>query len=269
MTLTFKIFAASICILAPQVQAHEFWIDAEDYTVPSGDPVSARFVNGENLAGSALSWIPNRSVRFDMVVEDEVREVPARIGDNPAFSVADLPDGLLTILHETTDRSLIYSEWAKWVKFTDHKALQSAQQGHLDRGLPQELFSESFRRFAKALIAVGDGAGQDADRGLLIEIVAEANPYTADVSGGLPVQVLYRGAPRAEAQIEMFEKDAAGEVAITLHTTDAEGRAVVPVLPGHTYLLDSVAIEPLEPEKVGDPVWQTNWAALTFAVPEG
>ncbi|SDY40166.1 protein of unknown function [Jannaschia faecimaris] len=257
-----------MCIVATPLQAHEFWIEPLDYTVDAGATVQATFRNGQEFAGSALSFIPNRSARFDMVVSGNRAEVPSRIGNNPAFDVEDLPEGLLTIIHETTDNTVTYSEWVKWVNFTNHKDFTFAQQGHLDRGLSEENFKESYRRFAKALVAVGDGAGSDADRGLRVEFVAQANPYTDDMSGGLPVLLMFDGAPKVDAQIEMFDKAPDGSVEITLHRTDAEGRATLPVDAGHEYLLDSVTILPMEPAVEGDPVWETLWAALTFAVPE-
>ncbi|WP_179381369.1 DUF4198 domain-containing protein [Jannaschia marina] len=267
MLRPFHLVLLALCTPGLPLQAHEFWIEPTDYAVEAGGPVTATFRNGEEFAGSALSYIPGRSALFEMIVEGERQAVPARIGDNPAFDVADLPEGLLTILHETTDRTVTYKEWAKWVKFTDHKDFAFAQQEHLDRGLPETGFEESYRRFAKALIAVGGGAGADAARGLRTEIVAGANPYVGDLSAGLPVQVLLDGAPKGGAQVEMFAKDPEGNVEITLHTADGEGRVTLPVEPGHEYLLDSVTILPLDPVEDGDPVWQTLWAALTFAVP--
>ncbi|TFL18027.1 DUF4198 domain-containing protein [Jannaschia formosa] len=267
MTVLSKTFAA-LCIFTLPLQAHEFWIEAEDYTVPPGGTVTATFRNGELLSGSALSYIPNRSARFDYIADKPAAPVPARLGDNPAVVLEDLPEGLVTLIHETREQYVTYTEWAKWVKFTDHKDFAWGQQAHLDRGLPEEGFREGYYRFAKALVAVGEGAGADAVRGLRAEIVLGRNPYVDDLSDGLPVQVLFDGAPKAAAQIEMFEKDAEGAVEVTLHTADAEGSAVLPVAPGHEYLLDSVTLLPQEPVEARDPVWLTFWAALTFAVPE-
>ncbi|CUH39430.1 Nickel uptake substrate-specific transmembrane region [Jannaschia seosinensis] len=268
MKALFSVVLTAMCITGGAVQAHEFWIEAEDYTVDPGATVTASFRNGEELSGAALSYIPGRSSRFDMVVDGVMRPVPARIGDNPAFAVPDLPEGLLIVIHETTDRFVTYQEWEKWVSFTEHKDIAAGQTEHVARGLPQEGFRESYRRFAKALIAVGEGAGEDRAFGLRTEFVAEANPYTDDLSDGLPVRILLDGAPKAGAQIELFDKDADGGVTVTLHRADAEGRAVLPVRAGHEYLLDSVTLLPLEPEASDDPVWRTLWAALTFAVPE-
>lgn len=263
-----------MCIFAAPVQAHEFWIEAEDYTVASGEPVIASFRNGQEMSGSALSYIPRRSVLFDMVVDGKVVEVPSRIGNNPAFNVAGLPDGLLTILHETTDTDLTYTEkdgrsgWERFAAFVEHKDLGDVAAEHEARGIPQENPGERYSRFAKALVAVGDGAGEDMRRGLRTEFVIGANPYVDDLSGGLPVQLFFEDAPKADAQIEMFDKSPDGSVEITLHRTDIEGRATLPVEVGHEYLLDSVTILPIEPAAEGDPAWQTLWAALTFAVPE-
>lgn len=263
------LFAVSLCIPAITAQAHEFWISPESYQVAEGEAVVARFRNGENLNGSTLSYIPSRTNRFEMLVDGEVQAIPGRLGDNPAINVEGLGEGLVILAHETAQQSLTYSEWAKWVKFTDHKALTNGQTGHRARGLPDEGFKEAYLRFSKSLVAVGDGAGQDRLVGMRTEIVAGLNPYTDDLSGGLPVQVFLDGDPKAGAQIEMFEKDAEGQVTVTLHMADENGQAILPMRPGREYLLDSVALEALEPEKDGDPVWLTLWAALTFATPQG
>jgi len=85
----------------------------------------------------------------------------------------------------------------------------------------------------------------------------------------LPVRVLYREMPRIGAQVEIFQMDPDGEVTVTTTQTDDAGEALIPVLPGHRYLLDAVVLrEPsdaLAADK--DVVWETLWAALTFAVP--
>ncbi len=259
--------AAALCIAAAPAQAHEFWIEAAPFAVPSGAPVAATFRIGETMRGSPLAYVPSRTARFDMVVAGETIAVPAIVGDVPAFAEAGLPDGLLTIVHETTDGVLRYDEWERWVAFTDGKDASWTQAAHRARGLPETGFAEGYRRYAKALVAVGSGAGADAARGLRAEIVAGANPYRDDLSGGLPVTVLLDGAPRPFAQVEAFARDAAGLVTVTLHRADARGRALVPVTPGRDYLLDAVALEAVEPAAPGDPVWRSLWASLTFAVP--
>ncbi|MEM9580622.1 MAG: DUF4198 domain-containing protein [Pseudomonadota bacterium] len=249
--------------------SHEFWIDAPRYQVETGEKIEASLRNGQNFNGLDLSYFERRIVFFDRIDRNGRAPVEARAGDAPAFAGEVDLEGLFTLVYQSTNDTLIYREWAKFQKFIDHKAFGDVRSQHDARGLPEAEFKEVYSRYAKALFAVGTGAGQDAPRGLEIEIVALKNPYTDDLSSGLPVQVIYRDLPRANAQVEVFEKAPGGEVLVTTVQTNSEGIAIVPVKAGHEYLLDNVVLR--EPsaalaDKTG-AVWETLWAALTFRLP--
>ena len=101
------------------------------------------------------------------------------------------------------------------------------------------------------------------------EFVAEANPYTDKLERGMPVRLLYRGAPRANAQVEVFARSADKTVTISIVRTDTDGHALIPVARGVEYMLDAVVMRPIEaadPEK--KPVWESLWAGMTFKIPE-
>lgn len=241
----------------------------ENYQVASGENIVAALRGGQKFSGGPFSYLPQRFVRFDLVQGDSVIAVQGRIGDRPALNMAAPNTGLWIAVHETTDSRITWDEWEKFAGFVRHKKLGNALQDHADRGLPDTGFSENYRRFIKSLIAVGDGAGADMVVGLRTEIVALANPYTDDMSGGMPVLVLFEGAPRVGAQIEIFAKDAEGIIIISTVETDAEGRALISVLAGHEYLLDAVILLPLDAASVeSGSVWESLWAALTFRVPD-
>ena len=95
--------------------------------------------------------------------------------------------------------------------------------------------------------------------------MALGNPYTDNMAGGIPVRVLYQGTPRADAQVEVFAKAPDGTVSVTVQPTNALGETLIRVAPGHSYLLDAVVLRPA-PDGA-DYVWESLWAALTFAVP--
>ncbi|MBC56983.1 MAG: hypothetical protein CL814_08605 [Confluentimicrobium sp.] len=267
------IFSLFVMILAlastPRAEAHEFWLSPEQYQVAPGAPIRADIRVGQNFKGAAYSYVPINVARFDIVTGGVITPVTARMGDRPALSTAMPGEGLIVIVHETTDTMLTYSEWQKFADFVTHKAFPDALERHAARGLPRTGFRESYRRFAKSLIAVGDGAGQDHAVGLETEIVALANPYTDALPAGLPIQALYQGAPRQGAQIEVFEKAPDGTVHTVFLTTDANGHTDVPVKPGHEYLLDAVVLRDTgnDDPKAG-PVWRSLWASLTFRMPE-
>ncbi|MEL7211436.1 MAG: DUF4198 domain-containing protein [Pseudomonadota bacterium] len=248
--------------------AHEFWVSPAAYQLEASDNAVVHLRVGEAFKGPAFSYIARQTARFDLVQGDTVMPITARTGDNPAMDMPLEGDGLWIVVHETADSTLTYRAREKFEAFVAHKAFPDTLEDHTARGLPDDGFKESYRRFAKALIAVGDGAGQDRRVGLRTEIVALANPYTDDLSKGMPVQVLYEGAPRAAAQVELFAKAPDGTVEVTLHQTDAEGRVRLPVQQGTEYLVDAVkmvALDNDDPE--AGPVWESLWAALTFKTP--
>ena len=260
------IAALAACLSAP-VTAHEFWIDPVDYVIPPGAPLVADIRVGETFEGSAYSYVPPNFRRFDLVMNETVIPVEGRAGDRPALNMRVDREGLVTVVHVTRDYNLRYTDWQKFENFANHKDFTRVLDQHLERGLPREGFRERYSRYGKSLMAVGDGAGQDRQVGLLTEIVALANPYADDLQGGFPALVLYDGTPRSDTQVELFERAADGTVEVTLHRTDTQGRVTLPVRPGHAYLVDAVVMRPLNPVEENDPVWESLWASLTFEVP--
>lgn len=259
-TLTLTAFC-----LTGKAWSHEFWIAPSVYQIAPGDVLEAQLRVGQEFRGATQSYLPQRFTRFEVIAGGATRPVEGRMGDLPALAMEGLEDGLAVIVHETTAFDLTWGEWDAFARFARHKDLGDAAELHAARGLDQEAVEEDYIRYAKSLVAIGDGAGSDRVVGLRIELVALANPYTDDLSGGLPVQLWLDGAVRPDAQIELFDRAPDGSVEITLHRTDAQGVARLPVTPGHAYLVDSVAMEPVAPQDGAE--WRTLWASLTFAVP--
>lgn len=258
-------FLAALSLAIP-AKAHEFWLSPTDYQVAPGTPIVAHIRIGQDFDGPAFSYLPRNFFRFDIVSGETIQAVQGRMGDRPALN-QPAPKGLAILVHETTDRKLTYKDFALFQRFATHKDAKEALTLHKTRGLPEVGFSETYRRFAKSLVAVGDGAGSDRALGLEVEIVALANPYTETLTE-LPVQVLYNGAPRAGAQLEVFAKSADKTVTITRQKLDSDGRALVPLTPETEYLLDSVVLKPLpNDDPAAGPVWRSLWASLTFRTP--
>ncbi|MGR3467661.1 MAG: DUF4198 domain-containing protein [Shimia sp.] len=257
---------------ATPVLGHEFWLHPRSFTVADGAPVFASIRVGQGFKGGAHAYFPQQTERYEIITPDGPMDPMGTLGDRPAIQPGALPEGLNVVVFETTDSRLTYREWEKFQAFVAEKALTvdgtPALEAHAARGLPEVGFVETYRRFAKALIAVGDGAGADAPTGLRTEIVALANPYTDDMADGLPIQVLLDGAPRPGAQVELFSRasDAPGDVDADylVLTADEEGRVTLPVTPGMSYMVDSVVLE----EGEEDAAWHSLWANLTFAVPQ-
>ena len=261
-----RLFLALWCaICAGVATAHEFWIEPLSYQVPAGANLVANLKNGQEFEGVTLAYFERNIARFDEVVGDTLRPVEGRMGDSPALDVPAPISGLVTVVHETTPSFVNYKEWAKFQKFADHKDFPDMAARHAANGYPDPPFKERYTRHAKALIGVGDGLGAERALGLKTEFVALTNPYDPGFGGTMDVQVLYQGEVRRDAQVEVFDRPPEGDVTITLHRTDNDGIARIPVTQGHSYLFDAVVLAPIRDSE--EAVWDTFWAALTFAVP--
>jgi uncharacterized GH25 family protein len=256
-----------LACISVAAKAHEFWIDPLAHQVVPGDLIEGNLRVGEAYEGTAFSYIPRRFRRFDYSLNGELHPVEGTVGDRPALALQVEEEGLLVAIHVTEDQNLTWQEWEKFVAFLEHKDLAWGLAEHEARGLSRENVRERYSRYAKSLIAVGNGAGQDVNAGLLVEIVALENPYTDDMSDGIDIRALYRGAPLPEAQIEVFRKAPDGTVTISTERTDEAGAATIPVTPGARYMLDTVVLRPLEVIEERDPSWESLWANLTFEVP--
>lgn len=244
--------------------AHEFWIDPIRHGVAVGEPVEASLRVGERFEGIEIAYLPAGFRRFEIAQGDSLLPVTGRMGDRPALGLPAPGEGLAVVIHVTTDTMLTYRDYATFESFVTHKDATWALARHDARGLPRDKIREVYSRHAKALVAVGHGAGEDRAFGLETELVAEANPYTDDVADGLPIRLFYQGAPRVGAQVEVFESGPGGITVTTLRTDD-EGRARVAVRAGHRYMLDAVVLR--VPGDAGGAMWESLWANLTFAVP--
>lgn len=252
-------------VFTTPVIAHEFWVEPQEYQVENGGKLLANLRNGQKFKGSKLAYFDSNIARFDTYLNGDIAPVTGRMGDIPALDMVVDGDGLLVIVHQTTPSTLKYATWEKFQAFADHKDFTNMRARHDARGLPEADFSETYTRHVKTLVGIGTSQGQDLNTGLETEFIALANPYTDDVSLGFPVQLLYQGAPRSDAQIELFDRAPDGSVTIHLYQTDASGQATVQVTSGHTYLLDAVVLR--DAAETDQSVWETLWAALSFAVP--
>lgn len=230
--------------------------------------MAADLVNGQQFRGTVLPYLPVYTSRLEIWTGGSGQDAVGRVGDIPAFQVL-APDGLAVLVYESAYARVTYDDWDTFAGFVAHKDLGVTAASHADAGFPETGFTEAYRRFSKALVAGGDGAGADVAVGMEFELVAQANPYTDPLAEGLPVLLLYRDAPRGDTQIEVFDRAPDGTIGISTLRTGADGTARVPVTPGHVYMLDAVLLR----DPVGtipltiDPAYETLWANLTFAVP--
>ncbi|MFY0597158.1 MAG: DUF4198 domain-containing protein [Cognatishimia sp.] len=258
-SLLFAVLAASPSL------SHEFWIEPEVFQIEAGETLNANFRNGQEFKGGALSWFDRRTRRSEIHLNGNMTEYSGRDGDIPAVSFITSTQGLISFAHETTRNRISYEDAAKFDAFVTHKDLDTSAHPN-----PSYPITEGYVRYAKSLVAIGHGEGSDQSTGLEIEFVALKNPYSDDLTDGLSFQLLYQNQPRANAQVEVFERAPNDEVHIFLLRTDLNGEVTIPVKSGFDYLLDSVLLRSRPEDKINKDgmIWESIWASMTFTVPE-
>jgi hypothetical protein len=251
--------------------AHEFWIEPSYFKVAPGERIVADLRVGRYFKGDSQVLFPAKFVSFDIIDAAGSRPVSGRLGDIPAATVTTQRAGLHVLAYRSTHSSVIYEDFAKLENFARAEGVEWVIDEHRRRGLPETGIKEAYTRYAKTLVQVGDGAGEDRPLGLPLELVAETNPYTSQPGDDIDVHLLWRNESDAGTQIAIFRKFKGCGATRTAVRTDSEGRAAIPWGTGGRVLLNAVHV--IEPgaetlEHVPGAVWESFWASLAFGLPE-
>jgi len=260
------IAAVFLTLNAAPLAAHEFWLMPRDFTPDAGANLEIDIKVGQDFKGNTYGFSPQQFNSFQIFNGADAVDVTGRAGDYPAVNQLPAGAGLNVVTHFSTASRLVWDEREKFDSFITAHGMDWVTAAHAARGLPELGFAEAYTRFAKTLVATGNGAGEDFRTGLFFELVAGANPYTDDLSAGLPVQLFYLDAPAAGAQIDIFVVPPGGELTRSHVVTDAEGRAIIPPTGAGAIMLNAVImIEPFaEDAESVDYVWHSLWASLTY-----
>ena len=265
--IKYLIMASSLNLLLINVlNAHEMWLDPLHYKLRTYQTIYANEKVGQDFKGNTYAYLPDSYVSLDVTVNHKTTPINARIGDIPAVSVRTKEEGLTILSAETTVLSVTYETWEKFENFIKSKDLDWVLSTHKKRGLPHQDFKEAYRRYAKSLIKIGKGQGQDKALGLTLEWVVDTNPYTSR-GNVIKAHVLWQGKPFANAHVSVFNWYQDDLIKTSL-TTDKNGRVEIPKAKGGEFLVNAVQmIEPSAAVKAQTgAVWESLWASVTYFV---
>jgi hypothetical protein len=255
-----------VCASAPTTApAHESWVEAVRYQLQAPATITADVRVGQHFKGDSYRYNPNLMADLQLVNIGGSSPIKATLGQRPAINVETAVDGLHVLIYRSAVRSVSYETFAKFEDFLNLDGLTSVLAAHAKRGLPREGFSETYRRFAKALIKVGAGEGKDGPIGMPLELVAIDNPYVTTGSETIRVKLLWHQQPLPSAQITVFRKRPGTETKRTKFISDQSGIAAIPRGTGGRLLLSAVHMIPAEPAaNEFRAVWESLWASMTF-----
>ena len=273
-TIFIKFYGYFLCLFLSvfafgHLKAHEFWIEPKQYT-PSDNQLEGHLRVGQNFEGMVLMYNENDFETFKILSGSKNKKVDVSgiIGDVPALDMQSKFSDLIIVYHETKDKFVNYKKFQKFKDFVTEKGYPQLIDEHLKAGHPKDFFIESYRRYAKSLIAVDGVEGKDKKTGLLFEFVLNDNPYDLE-SNIVSANLFYKKRPIADQLVTIFSRKNREDLKIEYFETDKKGYVEFVVEDGREYLMDSVIIYPKkgDPEKK-EPIWHSIWASTTFLVPE-
>ena len=251
------------------LNAHEFWIEPLKY-INENNEIEAHLKVGQNFEGMTLMYNTSDFTKFNILSGSKNKKIKVKgvLGDVPALNLKSSIDNLVIIYHETNDKFVDYKKFSKFKDFVLEKSHRELIDQHFELNYPSENFVESYRRYAKSLIAIKGTSGRDKKTGLLFEFVLKNNPYELK-DNKISAHLYYKKKPLKNQKVTIFSKKNQEEVKIITLVTDKEGSLEFIAEKGRDYLLDSVIITPKKGDpKKKEPIWHSVWASTTFTIPE-
>lgn len=258
MTVFRTAFALWLGIMTP-AWGHEFWIEPSDYTLNPNANVDANLLVGSDFVGLDYIFIPDGYFLAKFVAPNGERDIVFTGQEKPSLSLKTTESGLHAIVLVSKSSKLKHDDFAAFSAFAE----TVGRSADISAARQDGPVREAYFRYAKTLVSVGEGAGQDNAYGAIYEWVAIDNPYTT-ADGPLRFQLLFDGKPAADQPVQLFARDLGnkGEVQPMHLSTNGEGVLLLPENVRGEIMLNSVKLLAVQSENLD---WVSHWASITFA----
>ena len=242
------------------VQAHELWLEPVNFKFNNKE-ISKTHINvGQNFIGSPFGYYEPNKKSLYLENKNKVINLPQREGNFPAIQTLILDKGFHILNYETNYEFLKYESVEKFEDFLKEQDLESIV-GNMDTN---KIPTESYRRFAKALMTDGNKGFFIQKPKLDFEIIALTSPYNLQEEI-FEFQLFEKGNPLKNWQISIFSRDEENNYK-EIVKTNPNGVGQVKTFEDRTYLLSAVKLNRanyMEKLKYKSD-WFSSWTTLVF-----
>jgi len=242
------------------VQAHELWLEPVNFKFNNKE-ISKTHINvGQNFIGSPFGYYEPNKKSLYLENKNKVINLPQRDGNFPAIQTLILDKGFHILNYETNYEFLKYESVEKFKVFLKEQDLESTV-GNFDIN---KIPTESYRRFAKALMTDGNKGFFIQKPKLDFEIIALTSPYNLQEEI-FEFQLFEKGNPLKNWQISIFSRDEENNYK-EIVKTNPNGVGQVKTFEDRTYLLSAVKLNRanyMEKLKYKSD-WFSSWTTIVF-----
>ena len=242
------------------VYAHELWLEPINFKFNNKEVSKIHIKVGQNFNGSPFGYYDPNKKNLYLENKNKVINLPQRDGNFPAIQTLILDKGFHILNYETNYEFLKYESIEKFEDFLKEQNFESTLEKFDKNKLP----TESYRRFAKALMTNGNKSFFIQKPKLDFEIIALTSPYNLKEEI-FEFQLFEKGNPLENWQITIFSRDEENSYK-EIVKTNPNGVGKIRIFENRTYLLSAVKLDKanyIEKLKYKSD-WFSLWASLTF-----
>lgn len=268
MGLTTRSVAAALLLTcASLADAHEFWVEPSSYTPAVNEPVDLRLFIGAEGPPEEVIRSPEHMLRFEALSAGRAAPIAGFVGDAPAGLHRFDRKGAATIVYTSRQSSLSLPA-ERFEPYLEDEGLSDVIADRVRRNESVAPGRESFARYAKSLVIVGQNegashAGFDDEIGLPVELVLETDPAIWRSEDEIRLRAVYDGQLLADQQVKLIHL-VERELRMVART-DAHG--MVRFHPPQSGPWLAAAVFMRRAPEGGEADWESFWASLTFALP--
>ena len=240
--------------------AHELWLEPINFKFNNKEVSKIHIKVGQNFNGSPFGYYDPNKKNLYLENKNKVINLPQRDGNFPAIQTLILDKGFHILNYETNYEFLKYESIEKFEDFLKEQNFESTLEKFDKNKLP----TESYRRFAKALMTNGNKSFFIQKPKLDFEIIALTSPYNLKEEI-FEFQLFEKGNPLENWQITIFSRDEENSYK-EIVKTNPNGVGKIRIFENRTYLLSAVKLDKanyIEKLKYKSD-WFSLWASLTF-----
>ena len=240
--------------------AHELWLEPVKFKFNNKEVSKIHINIGQNFIGSPFGYYDPNKKNLYLESKNQLKNLPQRDGNFPAIQTLILDKGFHILNYETNYEFLKYESIEKFEDFLKEQNFEST----LDKFDKNKLPTESYRRFAKALMTDGNKSFFIQKPKLDFEIIPLTSPYSLK-DGLFKFQLFEKGNPLENWQITIFSRDEENSYK-EIVKTNPNGVGKIRIFENRTYLLSAVKLDKANYiEKLKHKSdWLSLWASLVF-----
>jgi uncharacterized GH25 family protein len=266
--------AATILVSCSVLFAHDLYLMPDTFTVAKDHVIVVSLHNGDSFPESEVAPVLDRVRDMRVVsatgsVEVEHLETAGKVVQGKVT----LPWSSSSMVTARTSPHAFELQAAEFEAYLKEEGLFQVIQWRHDNGQQASLGRERYRKYAKSLINSSESHGNSASNnfhtqpvGLELEIVPEKSPENLKPGSAVLLQVLFRGKPASDLQVEAaWAGIGAGSGKTTvLGRTDKSGRIIASLPSPGKWRFHTVRMERCEEPSAAD--WESYWSSLTFEI---